>query len=875
MRTFATMAKAQSETPLMQQHNAIKSKYPDAVLLFRVGDFYETFGQDAIIASKVLGITLTKRNNGAAASSELAGFPHHALETYLHKLVKAGYRVAVCDQLEDPKTVKGIVKRGVTELVTPGTAMNDKLLDTRSNNFLAAISWGERLHGVAFVDISTGEFLCAEGDIEYLDKLLQSFRPAEVLFPKPRRQAFEEAFGKKYYTYPLDEWIFNDRYAVDLLLQQFQTLSLKGFGIEDMPLGIQAAGAIVHYLKETEHQQLGHIAGIHRITRNDFLWMDRFTMQNLELIESQRENGLTLLGVLDNTVSPMGSRMMRRWLMFPLQDIRRMEERYNTIDFFLQHDTLKTQLVQAIKQTGDMERLVAKVPLKKISPREVLQLAKALQAVAEIQALCTGAEEAWVKRLAEQMNACAGIRERIFSTILENPPALANKGGLIQTGIDAELDDLRLISSTGKEYLTQIQQRESAETGIPSLKIAFNNVFGYYLEVTNTHKNKVPDTWIRKQTLANAERYITPELKEYEQKILGAEEKMLALEMRIYDDLLMALSDYMAPIQLNAQVVAQLDCIICFADNARQFGYTRPNVHEGFDLLIEEGRHPVIERNLPMGETYVSNTVMLNKEEQQIIIITGPNMSGKSALLRQTVLINLMAHAGSFVPAKQALIPLTDKIFTRVGASDNLSGGESTFMVEMNETASIINNISARSFIVLDEIGRGTSTYDGISIAWSIAEFLHHHTHKPLTLFATHYHELNELENKWSRIKNVHVTHKEIGNKIIFLRKLAPGGSTHSFGVHVARMAGMPAPLLDRANEILALLEEKNIHERLSGSLKKIPTQNFQLNIFDGMADDLKQIKQILEGVDINALTPVEALMKLNELKQLAARHGA
>lgn len=875
MRTFATMAKAQSETPLMQQHNAIKSKYPDAVLLFRVGDFYETFGQDAIIASKVLGITLTKRNNGAAASSELAGFPHHALETYLHKLVKAGYRVAVCDQLEDPKTVKGIVKRGVTELVTPGTATNDKLLDTRSNNFLAAISWGERLHGVAFVDISTGEFLCAEGDIEYLDKLLQSFRPAEVLFPKPRRQAFEEAFGKKYYTYPLDEWIFNDRYAVDLLLQQFQTLSLKGFGIEDMPFGIQAAGAIVHYLKETEHQQLGHIAGIHRITRNDFLWMDRFTMQNLELIESQRENGLTLLGVLDNTVSPMGSRMMRRWLMFPLQDIRRMEERYNTIDFFLAHDALKTQLVQAIKQTGDMERLVAKVPLKKISPREVLQLAKALQAVAEIQALCTGAEEAWVKRLAEQMNACAGIRERIFSTILENPPALANKGGLIQTGIDAELDDLRMISSQGKEYLTQIQQRESAETGIPSLKIAFNNVFGYYLEVTNTHKNKVPDTWIRKQTLANAERYITPELKEYEQKILGAEEKMLALEMRIYDDLLMALSDYMAPIQLNAQVVAQLDCIICFAENARQFGYTRPTVHDGFDLLIEEGRHPVIERNLPIGETYVSNTVMLNKEEQQIIIITGPNMSGKSALLRQTVLINLMAHAGSFVPAKQALIPLTDKIFTRVGASDNLSGGESTFMVEMNETASIINNISARSFIVLDEIGRGTSTYDGISIAWSIAEFLHHHTHKPLTLFATHYHELNELENKWSGIKNVHVTHKEIGNKIIFLRKLAPGGSTHSFGVHVARMAGMPAPLLDRANEILALLEEKNIHERLSGSLKKIPTQNFQLNIFDGMADDLKQIKQILEGVDINALTPVEALMKLNELKQLAARHGA
>lgn len=875
MRTFADMAKAQSETPLMQQHNAIKSKYPDAVLLFRVGDFYETFGQDAIIASKVLGITLTKRNNGAAASSELAGFPHHALETYLHKLVKAGYRVAVCDQLEDPKTVKGIVKRGVTELVTPGTATNDKLLDTRSNNFLCAISFGDKRHGVAFVDISTGEFLCAEGDLEYIDKLLQSFRPSEVLFPKPNRAMFDDVFGKKYYTYGLDEWIFNDRYAQDLLLQQFQTLSLKGFGIEDMPLGIQAAGAIVHYLKETEHQQLGHIAGIHRITRNDFLWMDRFTMQNLELIESQREHGLTLLGVLDNTVSPMGSRLMRRWLMFPLQDIRRIEERYDTLSYFMANDSLKSQLLQSIKQTGDMERLVAKVPLKKISPREVLQLAKALQAVAEIQAMCSGTNDAWVKRLAEQLNACAGIRERIFSTLIENPPALANKGGLVQAGIHAELDDLRMISSQGKDYLTQIQQRESAETGIPSLKIAYNNVFGYYLEVTNTHKHKVPETWIRKQTLANAERYITPELKEYELKILGAEEKMLALEMQIYDDLLMALSDYMLPIQVNAQVVAQFDCIISFAENARMYGYTRPVVHDGYDLNIEEGRHPVIERNLPIGETYVSNTVSLNKDEQQIIIITGPNMSGKSALLRQTVLINLMAHAGSFVPATKALIPLTDKIFTRVGASDNLSGGESTFMVEMNETASIINNISARSFIVLDEIGRGTSTYDGISIAWSIAEFLHHHAHKPLTLFATHYHELNELESKWPRIKNVHVTHKEIGNKIIFLRKLAPGGSTHSFGVHVARMAGMPAPLLDRANEILALLEEKNIHERLSGSLKKISTQNFQLNIFDGMADDLKQIKQILEGVDINALTPVEALMKLNELKQLASRNGA
>lgn len=868
------MAKSQSETPLMQQHNAIKSKYPDAVLLFRVGDFYETFGQDAIIASKVLGITLTKRNNGAASSSELAGFPHHALETYLHKLVKAGYRVAVCDQLEDPKTVKGIVKRGVTELVTPGTATNDKLLDTRRNNFLAAVCVGETNHGIGFVDISTGEFFCTEGNSEYIDKLLQSFKPAEVLYPKPRKALFEELFGKRYYTYPLDEWIFNDRYANELLLQQFQTLSLKGFGIDDMPLGIQAAGAIVHYLKETEHQQLGHIASIQRITRNDFLWMDRFTMQNLELLDSHREHGLTLLSVLDNTVSPMGSRLLRRWLMFPLQDIRRMEERYDTQSYFLREEGIKTQLIQTIKQTGDLERLVAKIPLKKISPREVLQLAKALQAIADIQATTSKVEDAWITRLSEQLNPCAGMRETILKTLLDNPPALANKGGLIQTGINAELDELRLISSSGKDYLLQIQQRESAATGIPSLKISFNNVFGYYLEVTHTHKNKVPETWIRKQTLANAERYITPELKEYEQKILGAEEKMLALEMRIYDDLLLALQDYMAPIQLNAQVVAQLDCILCFTENARLYGYTRPQVHDGFDLSIEEGRHPVIERNLPVGETYVTNSVHLNKADQQIMIITGPNMSGKSALLRQSVLINLMAHAGSFVPALKALIPLTDKIFTRVGASDNLSGGESTFMVEMNETASIINNISTRSFIVLDEIGRGTSTYDGISIAWSIAEFLHHHPHQPLTLFATHYHELNELESKWPRIKNVHVSHKEIGNKIIFLRKLAPGGSTHSFGVHVARMAGMPASLLDRANEILALLEEKNIHERLSGTLKKIPTQNYQLNIFDGMADDLKQIKRVLEGVDINSLTPVEALMKLNELKQLATRHG-
>jgi DNA mismatch repair protein MutS len=863
------MAKSSSETPLMQQHNAIKRKYPDAILLFRVGDFYETFGQDAVITAKVLGITLTKRNNGNPDASELAGFPHHALDTYLHKLVKAGYRVAVCDQLEDPKLAKGIVKRGVTELVTPGTATNDKLLDSNTNNFLAAVYFTELTHGIAFVDISTGEFFCTEGNTEYIDKLLQSFRPSEVIFQKQKKRFFEENFGTKYYTYHLDEWIYTEQYATDTLLQHFQTISLKGFGIDDIPHAIIAAGAIIHYLKDTEHQQLGHISSIQRITRNDFLWMDRFTIQNLELLDSNRENGNTLLKVLDNTVSPMGSRMIKRWLMFPLQDIRKIDERLNTTEFFIKNQDVKQALTQLIKQIGDIERIVAKIPLRKISPREVLQLAKGLQAIVEVKELTKNCGDTWILRLSEQLNPCHLIKDKITKTLIENPPALANKGGLIAPNIQAELDDLRKISSNSKEFLLQIQQREIEITGIPSLKISFNNVFGYYLEVTNTHKHKVPDTWIRKQTLANAERYITPELKEYEQKIMGAEEKILLLEMQIYDALLLELQEYITPIQLNANLIAQLDCITCFASNAMQFKYRRPQVVPEFELLIEEGRHPVIERNLPIGEDYVSNSVTLDKDEQQIIIITGPNMSGKSALLRQTVLITLMAHAGSFVPAQKAIIPLTDKIFTRVGASDNLSGGESTFMVEMNETASIINNISNRSLIVLDEIGRGTSTFDGISIAWSIAEFLHNHIHKPLTLFATHYHELNELENKMARIKNFHVTHKEVGNKIIFLRKLALGGSTHSFGLHVARMAGMPPSLVDRANEILAMLEEKNLNNKIGINLKKIPTQNFQLNIFDGLAEDLKRVKEILENVDINSLTPVEALMKLNELKSV------
>ena len=868
------MAKTSSETPLMQQHNAIKSKYPDAVLLFRVGDFYETFGQDAIVASAVLGITLTKRNNGAASSSELAGFPHHALETYLHKLVKAGYRVAVCDQLEDPKTAKGIVKRGVTELVTPGTATNDKLLDNNTNNFLAAIYLQDEIHGIAFLDISTGEFFCTEGNTEYIDKLLQSFRPSEVIYQKHKQSYFQEQFGARYYTYRLDEWIFSEQYAQETLMQHFQTVSLKGFGITDIPKAIIAAGAIIHYLKDTEHQQLAHITSIQRITRDDFLWMDRFTIQNLELLDSNRDQSHSLLKVMDSTVSPMGARLLKRWILFPLQDIQQINERLDATEYLIKEPDLKAFLVQQIRQIGDIERIVARIPMKKVSPREVQQLAKGLLGVQEIKQKLSLAQDRWMQRTAEQLNPCVSIREKIERTLVEQAPAVANKGNLIATGIDAELDEFRQLASNGKEYLLQIQQREIENTGIPSLKISFNNVFGYYLEVTNTHKHKVPETWIRKQTLANAERYITPELKEYEQKIMGAEEKILAIETRIYESLLLDLMEYVQAIQLNANLVARLDCIACFAGNALKYHYRRPVVHDGYKLHIEEGRHPVIESHLPVGESYVANSVSLDKDEQQIIIITGPNMSGKSALLRQTVLITLMAHAGSFIPAASASIPLTDKIFTRVGASDNLTGGESTFMVEMNETASIMNNLSARSLIVLDEIGRGTSTFDGISIAWSIAEYLHQHAQQPLTLFATHYHELNELENKFDRICNYHVTHKEVGNKIIFLRKLARGGSTHSFGVHVARMAGMPVSLVERANEILAQLEEKNLSEKVTKQLKKIPTQNFQLNIFDGLAEDLKRIKEILEHVEINSLTPVEALMKLNELKGIVKQHS-
>ena len=877
------MAKtASSDTPMMQQHRAIKQKYPDAILLFRVGDFYETFGQDAVLASQILGITLTKRNNGAAASSELAGFPHHALDTYLHKLVKAGHRVAICDQLEDPKQAKGIVKRGVTDMVTPGTTVNDKLLEHHSNNFLAAIHFADvsanaqqEKFGLAFLDISTGEFLIAEGDREYADKMLQSFKPAEVVFQRQQQKKFKEHFGSKVYTYTLDEWIFDAAYAEETLLKHFQTHSLKGFGVEDLKNGLTAAGAIIHYLRDTEHPNLQHIVSLQRIDRDDFLWMDRFTIRNLELVTGagsyrDSEGNHTLLSVLDSTVSPMGARLLKRWIIFPLKDIQKINERLDTVEYLIKETDLRNKIAQHIKQCGDIERLVSKIPMKKINPREVLQLAKGLMQVHAIKHSCLSSSNEYLKRLGDALNPCPYIAEKIFKEIVENPPALAAKGGMMNSGVSAELDELRKIAFSGKEYLAQLQLKEAERTGIASLKIGFNNVFGYYLEVTNSQKNKVPAEWMRKQTLANAERYITPELKEYEEKITGAEEKILRIEGELYEALLNELYDYLAPVQTNGNLLAIMDCLCCFAQNAIHYQYKKPQLHTGSEWIVTEGRHPVIERNLPAGESYISNNLELNKADQQIIILTGPNMSGKSALLRQTALITLMAHMGSFVPAAEAKISLTDKIFTRVGASDNLSGGESTFMVEMNETASIINNITSRSLILLDEIGRGTSTYDGISIAWSIAEHLHNSPHQPKTLFATHYHELNELEEKLPRVKNYHVTNKEVGNKIIFLRKLARGGSTHSFGIHVAKMAGMPPSLIDRANEMLRHLE--TIHETgqavsAGEALKQATAPKMQLSIFDTHSETFEEIRKLLEGIDINRLTPVEALLKLQEIK--------
>ncbi|MBN8663349.1 MAG: DNA mismatch repair protein MutS [Chitinophagales bacterium] len=871
------MAKSGADTPLMQQHRAIKQKYPDAVLLFRVGDFYETFGEDAIIAARVLGITLTKRNNGAAASSELAGFPHHALDTYLHKLVKAGYRVAICDQLEDPKMVKGIVKRGVTEMVTPGVATNDKLLEHNSNNFLAAVHMDEDRFGLAFLDISTGEFFVAEGNQEYADKLLQSLKPAEVIFQRSHQKTFKEVFGTRFYTYTLESWIFDLPFATESLLKHFQTHSLKGFGVEHLAHAIIAAGAILYYLKETEHPNLQHITNIQRIEQEEHLWMDKFTIRNLELLHTGNDQGWSLLKVLDNTISPMGARLLRRWIVLPLRDQQKINERLEAVAYLIKETDLRKQLQPWIKQCGDVERLVSKIPLKKINPREVLHLAKGLQHVEWIQEACKKASNPYLLRLADAINPCHFIQQKILNEIQENPPAMVNKGDVIKVGIHAELDELRSIASGGKEYLVRIQQAEAERTGISSLKIGFNNVFGYFLEVTNSHKDKVPADWIRKQTLTNAERYITPELKQYEEKITGAEEKILRIESELYDQLLLALQDYIAAIQINGHVLAVLDCLCCFADNAIRFNYKKPELHDGLALELIASRHPVIEQHLPAGENYIENDISLDPDQQQIIILTGPNMSGKSAILRQTALITLMAHMGSFVPAASAKIPLTDKIFTRVGASDNLSGGESTFMVEMNETASIINNVSTRSLILLDEIGRGTSTYDGISIAWSMVEYLHNHQFHAKILFATHYHELNELEAQLPRVKNYHITNKEIGNKIIFLRKLAPGGSTHSFGIHVARMAGMPPAVIQRANEILEQLEDKHVGDAqtsgqphtkdLSKAVQQLSAPKMQLSIFDAHSETFDEIRTMLNGIDINRLTPVEALMKLNEIK--------
>ena len=863
------MAKVQKETPLMQQHRAIKQKYPDAVLLFRVGDFYETFGEDAIISSRVLGITLTARNNGAAASSELAGFPHHALDAYLHKLVKAGYRVAICDQLEDPKQAKGIVKRGVTELVTPGVTTNDKILENSRNNFLASIHFSDKQLGIAFLDISTGEFFIAEGDQEYIDKLLQSFQPSEVIFQRNFQKHFKEAFGSKIYTYALDSWIFDKRYAEESLLKHFETHSLKGFGIDGLEEGIVAAGGILHYLKDTEHPNVQHITSIQRLDREDHLWMDKFTIRNLELLGSGNEEGLSLFSVLNQTVSPMGGRLLRRWMLMPLRQKHSIDERLDLVDFLIRDTDLREAIVKNIKACGDIERVAAKIPLKKINPREILQLARGLYHVGKIKEICSGIKNEYLLRLADGLNNCNFIYQKIITEIDEQPPAVAAKGGFIKKGIHPELDDLRSIASGGKQYLITIQQREAGATGISNLKIGFNNVFGYYLEVTNSQKSKVPENWIRKQTLTSGERYITPELKIYEEKISGAEEKILKLEMEIYENLITDLQDYIAPIQVNGNILAVLDILSCFAKNAIENKYCKPVIHEGYELDLKESRHPVIEKNLPVSESYISNDIFLDPLTQQIIILTGPNMSGKSALLRQTALITLMAHAGSYVPAEAARIPLTDRIFTRVGANDNLSGGESTFMVEMNETASIINNISSRSLIILDEIGRGTSTYDGISIAWSIAEYLHHSDHCPKTLFATHYHELNELENKLSRVKNYHITNKEIGNKIIFLRKLAPGGSTHSFGIHVARMAGMPPQLIQRANEILTQLEEKHADRSPGEKMKNLTAPKVQLSIFDAHTEIFQKIRELLDDLDINRLTPVEALLKLNDIKKL------
>jgi DNA mismatch repair protein MutS len=866
------LAKEKSkETPLMQQYNVIKAKYPGALLLFRVGDFYETFGEDAIKTSQILGIVLTRRGNGPGGHIELAGFPHHSLENYLSKLVRAGQRVAICDQLEDPKATKNIVKRGVTELVTPGIAYNDNILSQKSNNYLAAVYFDKQGCGVSFLDISTGEFHVAQGSTDYVDKLLQGFKPTEVVFQKSKRKEFLEYFGDKFYTFHLDDWAFTVDYANETLTKHFEVNSLKGFGVEKLTTGIVAAGVVLHYLGETEHRNLKHITSISRLEEDQFMWLDRFTIRNLELVSSANDNAVTLFDVLDETSTPMGARLLHKWIIMPLKELKPIEERLGMVEYLVSHHELVEDLLGHVKQIGDLERLISKVGLQKVGPRELSQLKKSLHHIEAVKTVCTASNNAFLAVIAEQLNPCLSIRTRLERELQEDPPAVLLKGNVIAEGVDEELDRLRKIAFGGKGFLVEIQKREAAATGIPSLKIAFNNVFGYYLEVTHTHKDKVPADWIRKQTLVNAERYITPELKEYEEQILGAEDKIQQIEVRLYQELVYQVSTYIKPIQLNAYLIAQLDVLLCFAQLAVKHHYTKPVLNGKKALDIKGGRHPVIERRLLVGEEYITNDVYLDNDTQQIIIITGPNMSGKSAILRQTALIVLMAQMGSFVPAKAAEIGIIDKIFTRVGASDNLSSGESTFMVEMNETASILNNVSDNSLILLDEIGRGTSTYDGISIAWAIAEFLHTHpTAKPKTLFATHYHELNELANTMSRIKNFNVSIKEAGNKIIFLRKLVPGGSEHSFGIHVAKMAGMPPKLINRANEILKKLEiDRTEGQSIKDSIKKVQNQAYQLHMFAIDDPVLVKIRDMLNNLDVNVLTPVEALLKLDEIQRL------
>jgi DNA mismatch repair protein MutS len=862
--------KEKKETPLMKQYNAIKAKHPDALLLFRVGDFYETFGEDAIKASKVLGIVLTKRKNGAAAYIELAGFPHHSVDTYLPKLVRAGYRVAICDQLEDPKATKNIVKRGVTELVTPGVSLNEQVLDQKKNNFLASIHFGRKKIGLSFLDISTGEFLIAEGDQNYIEKLVKGFYPSEVLFNKSEKKQYEELYKNEFHTFGLEDWIFSKDYALEVLLRHFKTTSLKGFGIEELDEGIIAAGAIMQYLSETRHDKLEHINSISRINRDEYVWLDQFTISNLELIHANHPTGKSLMDVMDKTITPMGSRLLKRWTILPLNNVSAIRKRLDIVAHFHQMHGLSDALKDKLSPIGDLERLISKVSVKKINPREVLYLLRALNAVPEIQDELLKSGNQDIVELANQFHNCEAIRLQIENEINPEAPVLIKKGNVINEGINSDLDDLRKIAFSGKDYLLQMQQKESEAHNIPSLKIAYNNVFGYYLEVRNTHKDKVPESWIRKQTLTQAERYITPELKEYEEKILGAESKILEIEERLFDNLLNSLSEYINQIKFNAALIAKIDCLLSFAEIAKLHKYVMPIINDDHILNIKDGRHPVIERNLPVGESYVSNNVYLDKEEQQMIMITGPNMSGKSALLRQTALIVLMAQMGSFVPADHAEIGLIDKIFTRVGASDNISSGESTFMVEMNETASILNNLSDRSLILLDEIGRGTSTYDGISIAWAISEYLHEHPqYKAKTLFATHYHELNQMTDEFPRIKNYNVAVKELKDKIIFLRKLVPGGSAHSFGIHVAKMAGMPATIVHKAKSVLKFLEKS--HKRGSDKIGE-SEPDMQLSFFKLDDPILERIREDIEDLDINTLTPVEALMKLNEIKKILGK---